>query len=69
MTTTDSKKRFHTSAEADSYLGLAQGVTASWRNRGRGPAYIKLGRKVVYATEDLDAFLAASRTVPSRQHA
>lgn len=29
-----------------------------WRLEGRGPAYIKMGKRVGYAPEDLRAFIA-----------
>jgi hypothetical protein len=32
-----------------------------WRTAGTGPAFIKIGRRVAYTDEDLDAFIAANR--------
>ena len=29
-----------------------------WRTKGRGPRYFKIGRRVMYASADLDAFRA-----------
>jgi predicted DNA-binding transcriptional regulator AlpA len=47
--------------EAAHYLG----VSVSWLNksrcRGDGPPHHKIGRRVVYALADLDAFLAQQR--------
>ena len=31
------------------------------RNRGQGPAYYRIGRRVLYRFEDLDKFVAARR--------
>ncbi|MEM8631094.1 MAG: MerR family transcriptional regulator [Pseudomonadota bacterium] len=42
---------------------------AQWRHRGFGPAWIKIGRKVVYSGADLNAWLDAQRTDPSRETA
>jgi hypothetical protein len=40
-------------------------VSESWLNKsrltGRGPAYLKIGAKVVYQQADLDAWLASCR--------
>lgn len=36
------------------------------RHQGRGPAYVKLGRSVVYLQSDLDAYIMVNRTVPLR---
>lgn len=37
---------------------------AHWRSEGRGPAYIKLGSRVVYAGKALNEWLAARTVVP-----
>ena len=48
--------------EAASYLGLSPSTLAKMRLRGDGPAYSKSGpRVVVYAIEDLHAYLASRR--------
>jgi hypothetical protein len=33
----------------------------SWRQIGQGPRYIKVGRSVRYADEDLDEFIRSNR--------
>jgi len=38
-------------------LTESEGVLANWRNRKIGPRYYKIGRKVVYRPEDIEAFL------------
>lgn len=35
-----------------------------WRTRGRGPAFLKLGGKVRYRAEDVDAWILACRVEP-----
>ena len=38
---------------------------AQWRHKGRGPAYYKLGRKVIYRGVDLNAWAEAKRVDPN----
>lgn len=38
---------------------------AQWRHKRKGPAYYKLGRKIVYRGTDLNAWLEQNRTDPS----
>jgi predicted DNA-binding transcriptional regulator AlpA len=47
--------------EAAEYIGLSQSTLAKRRVFGGGPKYLKLGRRVVYDTRDLDAWLNAHR--------
>lgn len=48
--------------DAAQYLGACTMRTLQdWRLRKKWPAYIKLGKRVVYEVADLDAFLAAGR--------
>ena len=42
-------------------LGLSISTLAKMRLYGTGPAYSKLGRRVVYRPEDLEAWIAANR--------
>jgi len=34
---------------------------AQWRHKGTGPAFYRLGRKIVYRGDDLNAWAEASR--------
>ena len=47
--------------EAANYVGLSKSSLDKFRCAGSGPAYSKVGRAVIYATADLDAWLAAQR--------
>jgi hypothetical protein len=38
---------------------------AQWRHKGQGPAYYKLGRKVIYRGCDPNDWAEAQRVVPS----
>jgi hypothetical protein len=46
---------------AASFIGLAVATLAKLRCVGGGPAYFKLGRKVLYRRSDLAAWLNARR--------
>jgi predicted site-specific integrase-resolvase len=36
-----------------------------WRSDGKGPCYLRLGGRVAYRLEDIEAFEKAGRRVPS----
>jgi hypothetical protein len=55
--------------EAARYLGLAPQSLRNLRHYGRGPAYHKLGSRVVYKLSDLDKYLAERRIDPERRGA
>ena len=38
---------------------------AQWRHKGIGPAYYRLGRKIIYRGVDLNEWAEASRVDPS----
>jgi hypothetical protein len=40
---------------------------AQWRHKMKGPAFYKLGRKVIYRGSDLNAWAEANRIDPSHQ--
>ena len=54
--------------EAAKHLGLSPSTLAKFRHYGSGPRYSKLGKAVVYALEDLDAW-AESRARHSTSEA
>jgi hypothetical protein len=44
---------------------LAKPMTLTkWRQRGRGPAYLKLSGKIRYRVDDVERFIEAARVVP-----
>ena len=51
-------------SEAASRLGLKVATLRAWRNQGRGPAYVRLGRAVRYLAIDIDEFLSSNRYNP-----
>ncbi len=53
-----------TETEAATRLGLKVATLRAWRNQGRGPAYVRLGRAIRYLSTDLDEFLQSNRHNP-----
>lgn len=49
-----------TRQDAANYLGVAAQTLANWSTQGRGPKTLRLGRKVFYRLNDLDAFIATN---------
>jgi len=49
------------------YLGLSLPTLETLRSRGGGPVFTKLGRRVVYQKEDLDAWLSERRKSSTSQ--
>jgi len=52
---------------AADYLRLSKSSLAKLRLSAAGPAYCKLGRRVVYRTVDLEAWLASRRRLSTSQ--
>ena len=51
-----------TSIEAANYLAMEPSTLASWRVSGRGPTFIKLGKRAVrYRLTDLEIFIQENR--------
>ena len=46
---------------AAAHVGCSPRTLEKWRQTGEGPAFLKLGRSVVYVQSDLDRWLAACR--------
>ena len=47
--------------QAARFLGLGERTLQNWRVRGEGPVFLRVGRCVRYAPDDLSAFLGARR--------
>lgn len=45
--------KYLSTKEAANYLNSAPQTLANWRVKGRGPAFKKFGRRVVYSPTDL----------------
>lgn len=47
--------------QAAHFLGLAVPTLAKWRTAGLAPPFHKLGRRIVYRRDDLEAWLASQK--------
>ena len=54
-------ENFLNDEEAAKFLRLSPQTLRNWRTQSRGPAYIKAGRAIRYAMEDLRAFMNQNR--------
>jgi len=61
MTQSLLEARRFTPAEAAQQLGVTEATLANWRSTRRGPVAMKLGRRVWYFAEDVEAFLQERR--------
>ena len=61
MTITENQNRRLRTKEAAAYCGSTKSSFEKYRLTGEGPAYLKLGRAVVYDVKDLDEWLASKR--------
>jgi len=51
--------------QAAKYLSLQNRQTlANWRHMRKGPAYCRVGRRIIYRLEDLDRYLNTHRIDP-----
>ena len=55
------KSQVMRTAEAAAYCGSSASTFEKLRLTGGGPVYSKIGRRVVYRVEDLDAWLTANQ--------
>ena len=53
--------KYLTIAEVAEMLRMPVESVRYWRHIGKGPASFKLGRRVLYAIEDVEAFVDAAR--------
>ena len=54
--------------EAAVRLGLSPGTLRNWRHLGRGPAYVKVGRRVLYPESVLENYLKDGFVDPEADH-
>jgi hypothetical protein len=58
-----------TRPEAAGELRLTIKTMDNWRSAGRGPAFLKLGGRVLYPRSELEAFKRASRVATDTSRA
>ena len=56
-----SPSRYLKPRDAAKYLGVAYITLETWRGRGQGPSYCKLGRSIRYDRQALDSFMLSHR--------
>jgi hypothetical protein len=61
----DIAARLNVNAAAE-YCGVSTSYLNKLRCTGGGPAYLKLGSRIVYSTDLLDAWMAAGRRTSTR---
>ena len=49
------------SADVAGLLGVSERTLEFWRYAGKGPAYVKVGKRVRYRLADVEAYLEANR--------
>jgi predicted DNA-binding transcriptional regulator AlpA len=54
-------------ADAAAYCASSKSTFEKYRLTGEGPAYIKIGRVVVYDRDDLDSWLASHRRLSTSE--
>jgi hypothetical protein len=47
--------------EAAKYVRLTKATLDAWRSAGKGPRFIKAGKRVLYDTRDLDRWLDGNK--------
>jgi excisionase family DNA binding protein len=53
--------KYLTTAEVAETLRTPPETVRYWRHVGKGPKSFKVGRRVLYAVEDVEAFIAEAR--------
>lgn len=61
-------KRYETRRQVAARTGISERTLEKWAETGGGPPFVKLDRKVLYAADDIDAWLE-SRMVASTAEA
>jgi predicted DNA-binding transcriptional regulator AlpA len=55
--------------ETAAVTGLAVSTLNKWRLEGRGPKFVKLGKRVLYRDEDIESFITAGIRASTSQSA
>jgi hypothetical protein len=56
-------------AEAAALLHVATNTMRDWRVDEKGPAFVRLGKRIFYRREDISTWIGAQRREPRRAHA
>ena len=58
----EQQKNLKNSREAENYMGLCRGYLGYLRSAGRGPAFLKNGKHILYTAESLAAWMKERNT-------
>lgn len=66
MISEDGSSEFLTEAEVVARYRdtLSAGTLRNWRSKGQGPAFVRIGKAVLYARADLESWEASRRQPP-----
>lgn len=56
-----------TTEEVAEFLGLSPATLETWRTLGKGPAFVKPGRRIFYLRSDVVAYLESRRVRSTAQ--
>lgn len=56
-------------AAAAAMLETTEATLRRWRRNGHGPVFLRIGRKIRYKREDIEAWIDSQRNVPSKPKA
>ena len=48
-------------ADAAEFMGMSKVTLDEWRSKGGGPAFHRVGRRIIYSVQDIRDFIATSR--------
>jgi hypothetical protein len=63
----ETAREYLNTSEAARLLGISPGSLQAHRCRGTGPAFSRIGRRVVYAAADLHGWVEAGRRTSTRE--
>ena len=62
---TESTSTSYDALGAAAVLGISPGTLRYMRSQAKGPAYYRVGKRIVYRRADLNAFLSSCRVEPT----
>jgi predicted DNA-binding transcriptional regulator AlpA len=62
------KRKYLDPMEVETEYGLATETLKSWRYQSRGPRYHKVGRRIKYKREDIEAYLDSHKVLTRDDH-
>ena len=63
----DAEKLYFDTNEAARRYSIPARTLMHWREKRRGPVYYRVGNRVLYKAEDLEAFITAGMVEPERR--